>query len=109
MIIKPLPLFVVESFLDECIIDGKSWALISISENESFPTIPEHKDCKGVLQLTFHDIDFLRDDEPLILFDDDHAKVILEFIEPLIADKLDTLLVHCFAGLSRSPAVAAAI
>jgi len=41
-----------------------------------------------------------------VLFDDDMAESIINFIE-LHKTKVDTLLVHCYAGQSRSRAVGA--
>lgn len=61
----------------------------------------ETRFCKGVLTLYFDDI--VQETEGAVLFDSSHAAQILDFIE---AHKdVDTLLVHCYAGQSRSMAV----
>ena len=82
------------------------WACISIaSTEEDFSPIRKRRR-KGLLQLAFADID-----KPLpgfIHFEDDHAHDILDFVTHYWK-RVDTLMVHCHAGLSRSPAVAAAI
>jgi len=73
-----------------------------------FPTLPEA--CaefrKGVLQLRFDDID--EPTEPYTMFTDEQADQILDFV--FTEHKgITWILVHCEAGYSRSPAVAAAI
>ena len=64
----------------------------------------ENQFCKGVLTLYFDDI--IREVDGAVLFDDEMADKIIDFI----AEKkrvADTLLVHCYAGQSRSRAVGA--
>lgn len=82
------------------------WACISIATtDDSFVRIRRRRR-KGLLQMAFADID-----KPLpgfTHFDTEHANDILDFVTN-IWRKIDVLLVHCEAGLSRSPAVAAAI
>jgi predicted protein tyrosine phosphatase len=82
------------------------WACISIATTEdSFVSIPRRRR-RGILQLAFADMV-----EPLpglILFDRDHAHDILDFVTHYWP-RIETLMVHCEQGLSRSPAVAAAI
>ncbi len=83
-----------------------TWACISIANTEEdFAYIPE-ENCVALLQLAFVDIT-----QPMpgyILFHDDHAHDIFDFVTQYW-DWIDTLLVHCDAGISRSSAVAAAI
>lgn len=88
----------------------KPWAAISIgSELKDWPKLNK---CQQVdlLQIAFADINepTKRGDQELILFTDDHARQIWDFVEK-VWDKVELLLVHCLAGVSRSPAVAAAI
>lgn len=82
------------------------WACISVASTaEMF--VPIHRQRrKGLLQLAFADID--RPLPGLVHFNDDHAHDILDFVTHWWS-KIDTLMVHCEAGLSRSPAIAAAI
>jgi predicted protein tyrosine phosphatase len=64
----------------------------------------ENQFCKGVLTLLFDDI--VKEVDGAVLFDDEMADKIIDFI----AEKkrvADTLLVHCYAGQSRSRAVGA--
>lgn len=90
-----------------------SWAMISIATYEG--TWPEYDEtnCKKVLRLAFHDIDpksttdfcHAKEDQ---LFNEKRANLIIDFVEE-VKDDIDMLVVHCEAGLSRSPAIAAAI
>lgn len=84
-----------------------TYAAISIqdSHTQGFGfQFAENQFCKGVLTLYFDDI--VTEVDGAVLFDDDMADQIIEFIEK--NSKLaDTLLVHCYAGQSRSKAVGA--
>lgn len=85
---------------------NRPWACISIGcEPGDWPKINKCQlvDC---LQVAFADID--QDQKDKILFSEEHARQIWEFVEH-IWDKIDLLLIHCLAGACRSPAVAAAI
>ena len=59
---------------------------------------------KGVLTLIFDDI--VTEVDGAVLFDDDMADRIIDFIEKY-RKSADTLFVHCYAGQSRSRAVGA--
>lgn len=83
-----------------------SYAVISIQDThtEGFGfEFTESKSCKGVLTLYFDDI--IRPVEGLSCFSEADAGEILDFIQAHRA--VDTLLVHCYGGESRSRAVAA--
>lgn len=94
------------------------WACISIADIKGeHPKICKVK-CQGILQLIFLDsesesdlmnseIELLKKNESS-MFTETHAEQILDFVNE-IWDKVETLLVHCYAGYSRSPAVAAAL
>lgn len=63
-----------------------------------------------ILSLKFSDIDFHRGDTPSkgsVIFGQSHAKVIREWVQThnALSAKFD-LVIHCWAGLSRSAAVA---
>ena len=83
-----------------------AWGCISIANTEQdFAEIPDENRV-ALLQLAFADIT-----TPLAgyqLFHDDQAHDILDFITNYW-NEIETLLVHCDAGISRSSAVAAAI
>ncbi len=65
--------------------------------------------CLGILRLSFVDIERASSVHPEdTLFSPTHATSIWDFVE-LHRPKIERLLVHCDAGFSRSPAVAAAI
>lgn len=84
-----------------------TYAVISIqdSHTQGFGfQFTENQFCKGVLTLLFDDI--VKDVDGAVLFNDDMADLIIGFIEKY--KKLsDTLLIHCYAGQSRSKAVGA--
>jgi predicted protein tyrosine phosphatase len=89
--------------------------IISISDPESRkPRIRETGLCKGVLRLRFHDAEpvenFDLPDLPgeVRLMTPGQAQAIWQFILPRVTD-ISMVLVHCELGMSRSPAVAAAI
>jgi len=83
-----------------------SYAVISIQDAQSGGFGFEFRKnpfCKDVLTLYFDDID--REVNGAVLFDENMAREIITFIER--NKKADTLLLHCYAGQSRSRAVAA--
>ena len=84
-----------------------TYAVISIqdSHTQGFGfQFTENQFCKGVLTLMFDDI--VTEVEGAVLFNDDMADQIIEFIEQY-KSSVDTLLIHCYAGQSRSRAVGA--
>lgn len=95
---------------------SKAFGVISITDPEHPEAkIDGHFNCTGVLRLQFHDIDPPRwADSPFHAIDeyramhDGHASRIWEFVRDQWP-KADTLLIHCEAGVSRSPSAAMAI
>lgn len=86
--------------------DCQSWAAISVSSKpETWPDLNQNK-LIDWLKLSFDDIDYFIGNN-YVLFDETYADKILNFIEK--NKHVDILLVHCEAGISRSPAIAAAI
>ncbi len=84
-----------------------TYAVISIQDSHTRGfgvTFAENQFCKGVLTLYFDDI--ITEVDGAVLFDDDMADGIIDFIEKY-RKVADTLLVHCYAGQSRSRAVGA--
>jgi predicted protein tyrosine phosphatase len=89
------------------------FAAISVSTHAGeWPQISEENRV-GLLRLDFADKDMIKETTPEViakynLFRPDQAQQILDFIGENW-DKVEAFLVHCEAGLSRSPAIAAAI
>lgn len=88
------------------------WAAISIAPHYGLhPKIPVDNRC-GLLQIAFGDIE--RETDPRWrhkfgeLITPEDADKIWWFIEGHVS-RIKTLMIHCEAGISRSPAVAAAI
>lgn len=63
----------------------------------------ENKFCKGVLTLLVDDR--IDEEEKVIIFNEEHAVKIIDFIEKY--KFVDSLLIHCYGGQSRSMAVGA--
>ena len=94
--------------LEELAQRKDSYAVISIQDThtEGFGfEFTESKSCRGVLTLYFDDV--VRPVEGLSCFSETDAEEILDFVEA--QRSADTLLIHCYAGESRSRAVAAFI
>ena len=103
------------------------FAIISIQEVETDGngfTFDVSGCCKGVLNLRFSDVNpamFVSNEDKdylerqiingtVKLFDEEDAKKIKNFVDNMNKrGDVQTLLIHCAAGVSRSPAVAAAI
>lgn len=81
-----------------------TYAVISVQDTHTggfgFEFTPD-RCCKKVLTLYFDDI--VKEVEGAVLFDECMAEKILAFIEDL--NESDTLLIHCYGGLSRSLAI----
>ena len=82
----------------------RPWAAISISTLGDFPVMSEDTR-KGLLQLTFADT---ADPDRSDSFTSSLATELLDFVDEMW-DCVEVLLIHCEAGLSRSPGVAAAL
>jgi len=110
MKIVALPALAVPNLHEDDLVKNKTWALISIAgAREKFPpteALEADPNFKGVLRLRFCDVDSPRAEHEHFL--DTHARQILDFVESKYP-YLDLLVVHCHAGLCRSPAVGAAV
>jgi predicted protein tyrosine phosphatase len=83
--------------------------VISITSTPSdVARIPSSPFLRGILRLSFADVEEPERDTMLVLFDAEHARAIHDFVVAHRAH-VERILVHCDAGVSRSPAVAAAI
>ena len=81
--------------------------IISISDpQQGRADIADNAHTVDVLFMEFHDINKAEHD--MILFSQDHAVQILNFFKHYW-NQIDLVIVHCNAGMSRSPAVAAAL
>jgi len=84
-----------------------TYAVISIQDShmQGFGfNFNENQFCKGVLTLIFDDV--VKEVDGAVLFSDEMADEIIRFIKQH-RRSADTLLVHCYAGQSRSRAVGA--
>jgi len=86
--------------------------IISISDPRSrTPRIRETGLCRGILRLRFHDAEPVENftfPENIRIMTPKHAKAVWRFVLQHVAE-ISTIVVHCEQGMSRSPAVAAAI
>lgn len=80
--------------------------LISIRNPKQELAIPKNHHCASKLVLEFEDVDVV--DVERITFTHDLARRIINFVDAH-CNKADTIVVHCTAGISRSPAVCAAL
>jgi len=100
-------------------IGEEPWAAISIT---TYPTeFAKLNGTKrlGLLQLVFADVNREEDVERINVlvhatevtsfFNKDHAAKIINFVKEMKAKEIELFLVHCEAGISRSPAIAAAL
>ncbi len=92
--------------LEEMVEKSDNYVVISIQDSHTNGfgvTFTENQFCKGVLTLYFDDI--AREVDKAVLFSMEMAEKIIEFIKK--HKKVETLLIHCYAGQSRSCAVGA--
>lgn len=94
--------FGLEDFAEK----SDTYAVISIQDTHTGGfgvTFKENRFCRGVLTLYFDDVE--KEAEGAVLFSYEQAEQIVDFI--LEYKYVDTLLVHCYGGQSRSRAVGA--
>src|SRR5580698_662975 len=93
----------------ETFVSDVPWAAIQISgHGGTWPTLSPTRRV-GLLQMRFPDRALPDRETPTeLLFSEAQAEAILDFVAAH-AEQLEWLLVHCEAGASRSPAVAAAL
>lgn len=92
--------------MEDMVEKADTYAVISIqdSHTDGFGiTFSENQYCKAVLTLKFDDI--IRPVDNAQLFTVEMAEQIIQFIRKY--QYVDTLLIHCYAGQSRSRAVGA--
>ena len=92
--------------LEDLASRSDTYAVISIQDTHTKGfglEFRENQFCKGVLTLYFDDI--VKEVPGAVLFSRGQAEKILDFIHA--QTRVDTLLIHCYAGQSRSRAVGA--
>lgn len=99
MQIVVMPRFQAEQF--EC---DEPWAAISVTDPGGPVAKLSTENRVALLQLSFYDTNHATDNA----FSLDQAKQILAFAKDVVP-KIEVLLVHCVMGVSRSPAIAAAV
>jgi len=102
----------VPQYVAQSIIPDTNVAMISICTPEDRHNVKlstKWERTNKLLELDFHDID--REHPDYVVFSKEHAKAVIDFIECLSDEsfednEVDTIIVHCLAGVSRSAAVA---
>jgi len=98
--------------INEGIVVRTPYVVISISDpGKQRPRIRRSTGFRDAIFLQFHDAEPTEGFTPLdklVLMTSDHAATIWEFV-CRYQNAVDTIVVHCEQGMSRSPAVAAAI
>jgi len=92
---------------DDELLFKDNYVVISIQDARSNGfgfEFAKSKYCKDVLTLKFDDI--FKKTKDYVLFDETMADSVIDFLEKWDG-KVDTLLIHCYAGLSRSAAIGA--
>ncbi|MBI1338458.1 MAG: hypothetical protein GC164_16065 [Phycisphaera sp.] len=88
------------------------YVLISIRDPYRRPVrIRPHRLCQAVLELAFHDAEPVAGFEPIeeiVYMSEDQARAIWKFVREHVG-RYTAIVVHCEQGMSRSPAVAAAL
>jgi hypothetical protein len=84
---------------------NRPWAAISVATYLNDLPKLSTANLVGLLQLVFRDTTNVDHEHHFVKQD---ARAVLDFVEKYW-DQIEVLLVHCEAGLSRSPAIAAAI
>ena len=100
------------SEIERGIVVRTRYVVVSITDPDNpLARIPKSAGFRGVLRVQFHDsvpVDGEVLPPHIVLMTREHAERILEFVARH-QDQVDTIVVHCEQGMSRSPAVAAAL
>lgn len=98
--------------IEEGVLVRSSYIVISIHDPDRRKAkVKRQSGLRGVLHLAFHDAEPTSSpalDAQVTLMTPDHARQIWAFVEKH-RNEVGAVLVHCEAGMSRSPAVAAAL
>jgi predicted protein tyrosine phosphatase len=106
---RPQKQIVVQSFVGATYFKSDvPWACISVvTEDGNWPEISAANRV-DLLQLSFADAIYPDSTGLLVLFGEEDAHRILDFVKA-VWDRIDLLMVHCEAGISRSSAIAAVV
>jgi predicted protein tyrosine phosphatase len=98
--------------IERGILVRSAYVVISIHDpDKQRARIPKQSGLRGVLYLAFHDAEpseRLALPEDIVLMTEDQARQVWEFVRQW-EGQVGSVVVHCEQGMSRSPAVAAAI
>ena len=98
--------------IERGILVRSAYVVISIYDpDKRRACIPKQAGLRDVLYLAFHDAEpseTLELPENIVLMTEDQARQVWEFVGQW-AGRVGSIVVHCEQGMSRSPAVAAAI
>jgi predicted protein tyrosine phosphatase len=98
--------------IESSIVVRSAYAVISIHDpDKRRPRIPKQSGLREVLYLAFHDAEpseKLALPEDIVLMTEDQAREVWSFVKKW-QNEIGTVVVHCEQGVSRSPAVAAAL
>ena len=98
--------------IERGVLVPSAYIVISIYDPErEKPNVKHQAGLRAVLQLAFHDAEPTGSptlDRQLTMMSDDQAREIWRFVDRH-KDAVGTVVVHCESGMSRSPAVAAAL
>jgi predicted protein tyrosine phosphatase len=98
--------------IEQGLVVRTAYVVISISDpGKRRPRLRRPSGFRDALFLKFHDAvpdDGVVSSEEIVLMTTDHAAAIWAFVDRY-RDTVGTIVVHCEQGMSRSPAVAAAI
>ena len=113
MKIEPVPRFFAEKISAE-IKETHLWISIT-STRSTFADLKPNPNCKGILRLSFDDCsDIFRFDDydcgsPILTpISEDQCQGVWEFVDARLGT-FKSIYINCDAGISRSPAVAAAL
>lgn len=113
MEIKPVPRFYAE-VISEVITEPHLWISVS-STTGTYANLKSNPNCKGILRLIFDDV-FESETIPngssssidLKVINANQCIGLWDFVESRI-NQVEKILVHCDAGVSRAPAIAASL
>ena len=95
--------------IERGVLVPSAYIVISIYDpDREKPNVKHQAGLLAVLQLAFHDAEPTTLDRQLTMMSDDQARQIWRFVDQH-KDAVGTVVVHCESGMSRSPAVAAAL
>lgn len=98
--------------IERGIVVRSSYVVLSIHDpDKPPPRIPSRVGMQDILTLSFHDaepVERLALPKNVVLMTAEHANAIWEFVQ-LHREHVGAIVCHCEQGMSRSPAVAAAL